>query len=69
MGEQCQQHTGVTAEVNNIKSWQHNHEGVVHTKIDKDMEDLSKRLPLWATLFISFLVGLASAMGTALIKG
>ena len=67
--EQCQQHTGLVAEIVNLKSWQQHHEGVVHTDINKNLEDLAKRLPLWATFWISFLVGLVSAMATALVKG
>ena len=67
--EQCQQHTGMVESISNIKSWQQHHEGVVHTEINKNLEDLSKRLPLWATAWIAFLVGLVSAMGTALFKG
>jgi len=67
--EQCQQHTGMVEAIGNIKSWQQHHEGVVHTEINKNLEDLSKRLPLWATFMLSFLAGLLGATTTALFKG
>ena len=63
----CQSHSGVKTDLENVKGWQKHHDEVVHLRIDKNLEDLAKRLPLWATFVIS---GMGTVIGylVALVK-
>ncbi|MEQ8175702.1 MAG: hypothetical protein ABRQ26_11610 [Syntrophomonadaceae bacterium] len=57
---QCHNHTGITTKLENIEKWQEHHEKATHVRIEKDINDLKNRLPLWATILIS---GMGTVIG------
>jgi hypothetical protein len=63
----CQAHSGVNAKVDGVIRWQEHHDEVVHVRVDKNLEDIAKRLPFWATFVMS---GMGTVIGylVALVK-
>ena len=61
MNASCQNHTGVASDINSINknfdTYKKEHNDL-HKNLDKIISDLRNRLPVWATLFMSFMTGI-----------
>ena len=58
----CENHSGIEAELKNIKDWQENHIKIDHGYISQVFEKIRNRPPAWAAVMISvltFFLGLA----------